>query len=135
MLTSGPVVILQMPEQLGADGVRTLLPELEPLLDGHRPRIVLDFSQVRRIDGAGIEMMLHVLEEAMKRDGDLKLSALSSEAEVILEIMRVARVFEVFSTSDEAVHSFNATPAEAVSQDAPWYTNVFGDLVALKQAS
>jgi anti-anti-sigma factor len=135
MLTSGPVVIMQMPEQLNFDGVRTFQQELEPLLECHRPRVVLDCSQVRHIDGAGVEMMLHCLEEAMKRDGDLKLAALTSEAEVILELMRVARVFEAFSTSDEAVRSFNAIPTEVVPQDAPWYGNVFGDLGALKQAS
>ena len=135
MLTSGPVVVMQLPEQLNLDGVQTFLPELEPLLECHRPRIVLDCSQVHYIDGAGVEMMLHCLEEAMKRDGDLKLASLSSEAEVILELMRVARVFEAFATSEEAVRSFNAVPTVAVPQDTPWVANVFGDLGALKQAS
>lgn len=79
--------------------------------------------------------MLHCLEEAMKRDGDLKLAALSHESEVVLELMRVARVFEAFATADEAVRSFNALPAEAVPQETPWCANVFGDLGALKQAS
>ena len=135
MLTSGPVVIMQMPEHLNAGGVRTFMQELEPLLETHRPRIVFDCSQVRYMDSAGVEMMLHCLEEAMKRDGDLKLASLSPESEVVLELMRVARVFEAFSTSDEAVRSFNALPAEGVSQSASWYTTIFGDMGALKQAS
>jgi anti-sigma B factor antagonist len=124
-----------MPEHLNLDGVRIFQQELAPLLEGHRPRIVLDCSQVRYIDSAGVEMMLHCLEEAMKRDGDLKLAALSRESEVVLELMRVARVFEVFATSDEAVRSFNAVPAETIPQDVPWYANVFGELGILKQAS
>jgi anti-anti-sigma factor len=135
MLTSRPVVIMQMPEQFNFDGAQTFRQELEPLLECHRPRIVIDCSQVQSIDGAGVEMMLRCLEEAMKRDGDVKLAALSSEAEVILELMRVARVFETFSTTDEAVRSFNAIPVESVPQDVPWYSNVFGGLDALKQAS
>lgn len=135
MSTSVPVVVMQMPEQLNLDGVHSFLPELEPLLECHRPRIVLDCSQVRYIDSAGVEMMLHCLEEAMKRDGDLKLAALSTESQVILELMRVARVFEVFATSDDAVRSFNAIPAEGVPQDVPWYANVFGDMGPVKQAS
>jgi len=135
MSTSGPVVIMQMPEQLNLNGVRSFMQELAPLIDCHRPRIVLDCSQVRYIDSSGVEMMLDCLEEAMKRDGDLKLAALSPESEVILELMRVARVFEAFATSDEAVRSFNAVPADAVPKDVPWYANVFGELGALKQAS
>src|SRR5580704_5704666 len=135
MLTSGPIVVMQLPEQLNAREVRTFMQELEPLLDSHRPRIVFDCSQVRYMDGAGVEMMLHCLEEAMKRDGDLKLAALSPESEVVLELMRVARVFEAFASSDEAVRSFHAIPADAVPQETPWCANVFGELGALKQAS
>ena len=136
MLISGPVVVMQMPEQLNSEAARTFLQDMEPLLEIHRPRIVFDCSQVRYMDSAGVEMMLHCLEEAMKRDGDLKLAALSPESEVILELMRVARVFEAFATSDEAVRSFSgAVPAEGVVQDAPWYANLFGDMGAVKQAS
>jgi anti-anti-sigma factor len=135
MLTSGPVVIMQLPEELNVKQVQAFMHEMEPLLESNRPRIVLECSQVRSMDSAGVEMLLRCLEEVLKRDGDLKLAALSAEAEVILEIMRVARVFEIFATSDEAVRSFNAIPAEAIPQDAPWYANLFGDLGAVKQAS
>lgn len=135
MLTSGPVVVMQVPEQLNIGEARSFMQEIGPLLESNRPRIVLDCSQVRSLDSAGVEMLLQCLEEALKRDGDLKLAALSPEAEVILELMRVARVFETFPTSDDAVRSFNAIPADTVSQDAPWYSSVFGDLGALKQAS
>ena len=93
MLTSGPVVVMQVPEQLNGESVRDFMQELGPLLESHRPRIVLECSQVRCMDSAGVEMLLQCLEEALKRDGDLKLAALSPESEVILELMRVARVF------------------------------------------
>jgi len=135
MLTSGPVIVMQVPEQLNAAEVRNFMQELGPLLESNRPRIVLECSQVRSLDSAGVEMLLHCLEEALKRDGDLKLAALSTEAYVILELMRVARVFEAFQTSEEAVRSFTTVPADAVGQPTPWYATVFGDLAALKQAS
>src|ERR1700757_2211747 len=135
MLTSGPVVVMQVPEILNVKEVANFMEELGPLLESNRPRVVLDCSQVRSMESAGVEMLLRCLEEALKRDGDLKLAALSPEAEVILELMRVARVFETYPTSEDAVRSFNAIPADAVPQDAPWYSSVFGDLGALKQAS
>lgn len=135
MLTSGPVVVMQVPEQLNAGEAHSFLQELGPLLESNRPRIVLDCSLVRSIDSAGVEMLLQSLEETLKRDGDLKLAALSPEAEVLLELMRVARVFETFATSDDAVRSFNVVSVEAIPQDAPWYTTMFGDMAALKEAS
>jgi len=134
MLTSGPVIVIQVPEQLHAAEVCNFMPELGPLLESNRPRIVLDCSQVRSIDSAGVEMLLHCLEEALKRDGDLKLAALSPQADVILELMRVARVFEAFPTSEEAVRSFTTVLADAVGHPAAWHPTVFGELGVVKQA-
>ena len=125
---------MQLPEELNALNAKSFLQELDPLLESHRPRIVLDCSQVHSMDSAGVEMLLHCLEEAMKRDGDLKLCAVSPKSEVILEFMRVDRVFEVFQTSEDAVRSFAAAP-EVIPQDAPWYAGVLGEPVILKQAS
>src|SRR4249920_3869600 len=125
MLTSGPVIIMQLPEELNVREVQAFMREMGPLLESNRPRIVLDCSQVRSMESAGVEMLLHCLEDVLKRDGDLKLAALSAEAEVILELMRVARVFETFPTCEEAVRSFNVIPADAVPQDSPWYSNEF----------
>jgi anti-sigma B factor antagonist len=135
MLINRPVIVMQLPEQLVAEGAGKFLQELGPLLEVNRPRIVLDCSQVRNIDSNGVEMLLHCVEESMKRDGDLKLACVSPESRVILELMRVDRVFEMFESSEEAVRSFNVLPLESVAQDAPWYQAVFGDLGPLKQAS
>src|SRR5215472_4217117 len=116
MFVSRPVVVMQLPECLNSESSRELLQEVEPLLEVHRPRVVFDCSLVRSMDGAGVETLLHCLEEAMKRDGDVKLCALSPEAAVMLELMRADRVFEVAETSEESVRSFNAIPADAVPE-------------------
>ena len=134
MLTSGPVVVVQVPEVLNAIEVQSFMQEMGPLLESNRPRVVFDCSQVRSMESAGVEMLLLCLEEVLKRDGDLKLAALSPEADVILELMRVARVFETFQTCEEAVRSFSAIPADAVPRNHPWYASVFHELGALKQA-
>jgi anti-sigma B factor antagonist len=135
MLTSGPVVVMQVPEELNVGAVNKFMLDVKPLLETNRPRMVLDCSQIRTIDSAGVETLLQCLEEALKRDGDLKLASLSPQSEVILELMRVARVFETFETCDLAVRSFSALPVDPTPQDAPWYTTVFGELDTLKQAS
>lgn len=69
MLITKPVVIMELPEALNRETAQKFLLELHPLLESHRPRIVLDCSHVHYIDGSGVEMLLQCLEEAMKRDG------------------------------------------------------------------
>ena len=136
MSTSGPVIVMQLPEQLKRQEVGPFLEELQPLLESDRPRLVLDCSQVRHMDSAGVEMLLQCMQETMKRDGDLKLAAISPESAVILELMRVDRLFEIFNTPDEAVQSFQGIPAAVTTpQTAPWYSGAYGALGDLEAAS
>ncbi len=106
MTTPRPVVVKQLPAQLKLGHVQEFLREVTPLITAHRPCLVFDFSQVTQIDSAGVDMLLHCMEQAMKRNGDLKLAAVPPASAVILELTRVDRLFEVFETSSEAVDSF-----------------------------
>ncbi len=134
MSSKGPVIIMELPEQLKQGQVKTFMRELQPLLDEARPCIVLDCSKIQDIDSAGVEMLLQCLELAMKRDGDLKLAAVSPASAIILELMRVDRLFEVFDTPEEATRSFqNFTPV-STPQSQPWYATGYG-LAGLKTAN
>ena len=135
MNISGPVLVIQLPEEMTQSGAKTFIEEMKLLLDTDRPRIVLDCSETRNIDSAGVEWLLYCMEEAMKRNGDLKLAAISPQAEIILELMRVDRLFEVFSTTDAATRSFQAVPTLVPTETQPWYSAVYGPLGELKTAS
>jgi anti-anti-sigma factor len=134
MSSKGPVIIMELPEQLKQGEVKTFMRELQPLLDTSRPCVVLDCSKIQDIDSAGVEMLLECLEMAMKRDGDLKLAAVSPASAIILELMRVDRLFEVFDTAEEATHSFQVFAPAVAPQSQPWYSAGYG-LADLKTAN
>ena len=114
-----PVIVQQLPEKLTRGQVPTFLQEVEPFLHSERPRIVFDFSQVAQVDSAGIEMLLNCMEEALKRNGDLKLAAVPPEAAVVLELTGVDRLFEIFDNPADAAESFHRFPAHAFQQTSP----------------
>jgi anti-sigma B factor antagonist len=106
MIASRNIIIKELPERLHLRGAQELCRELEPMLKADRPSIVFDFSRVRVMDGAGVEMLIDCLDKVMKRDGDIKLAAVPRELYVILELTRVDRMFEIFDTTEAAVQSF-----------------------------
>jgi len=134
MYNRGPVIVMELPETLNHAEGEKFVSELQPLLEVHRPRIVLDCSQVQHMDSAGIETLLYCMQEAMKRDGDLKLAAISPASATIMELMRVDRLFEVFETADEAARSFQAGTMAEAPESLPWYSSRLG-LAGLKIAS
>jgi anti-anti-sigma regulatory factor len=80
--------------------------ELESRMNIDRPCVVIDCSKVHQMDRFAMHLLLCCLEEAIKRDGDVKLANLSADALDALKMMRVDRLFEIYATESEAVNSF-----------------------------
>ncbi len=117
METGRPVVVKRMPERVNQKQARLFLNDVQPFLKSDRPQLVFDLSQVKQLDSAGVEMLLHCVGEVMKRDGDLKLASLSSEAAVVLELTRTDRLFEIYDNSTEAARSFSHFLPNALRQN------------------
>jgi anti-sigma B factor antagonist len=115
-IMSRPVVVKRVPERVNSRTAREFLRDVQPFLTTDRPQLVFDLSQVRRLDAGGVEMLLRCMSEAHKRDGDLKLAALSSEAAIVLELTRAERLFEIYETSSDAVRSFSGFLPNAMRQ-------------------
>jgi len=109
------VTILAVPEKVAASEEKNFLHMLHQNLETDRPRLVLDCSAVRRIDNAVLHLLLSSLEEAMKRNGDVRLAALDPSNRAALAAAGAARLFEIFPTSAEAVQSYRERGAEVVT--------------------
>jgi anti-anti-sigma regulatory factor len=105
------VTVKQLPEQLGVKQGRVFFREVVSSMNVDRPCIVLDCSHVHQLEGSVVHLLLCCLEEAMKRNGDVKLAAIPP-AEATPEI---TRLFEIFDTTADAVKSFRL-PIEAASE-------------------
>jgi anti-sigma B factor antagonist len=116
MTTRRPVTVKQLPERVGLRQAQELVRELEPFLKHDHPCVVFDFAGVRHLDSAGIEMLLRCMEEAMKRNGDIKLAAIPPPIAVILKLTRVDCLFEIFPNASDAVESYYRFPVHAFQQ-------------------
>ena len=104
------MAVKQLPEKFSVEQGRVFFRDVEACLKADRPRLVLDCSKVRQLDSAGIQVLLHCLEEALKRNGDVKLAAVPRAAAVILELTKVDSLFEAFDNTADAVNSFYQFP-------------------------
>jgi anti-sigma B factor antagonist len=120
MGTSRPVIVKRMPDRINLQQAREFQREVQPFLRSDRPQLVFDFSAVRRMDAAGVDMLLECMSEVMKHDGDLKLAALSPQAAVVLELTRADRLFEIYDTVSDAVRSFSGFLPNAMRKYAEW---------------
>ena len=123
-IVTSPVVVRLFPEKLSSDQAPAFFRQMQELLNSVQPRIVLNFAEVRELGAAGVQVLLQCLEEAMKRNGDVKLAAVSSAPSVVLEGMGVDHLFEIFESADDAVLSFQyLADCQPDPVPAPGYTN------------
>jgi anti-anti-sigma regulatory factor len=99
-------MIEQLPRAMNGKQSSLLFRELKGQMSVERPCMVLDCSAVSQMGGSYLNLLLGCLEEAMKRNGDVKLSALPEQAKVALRLNGGHRLFEIFATNAEAVSSF-----------------------------
>lgn len=78
------IQLRKLPDDLRGRRSRDFLSEIQSSMNGGRPRIVLDGSDLRELDRSAILLILCCLEEAMKCNGDVKLAALPLDSEEIL---------------------------------------------------
>lgn len=102
-----PVAVMQFPELSKKREVRNFAREVERCMDVTRPFVVLDCSNVCHLDKAVVHLLLGCLEEAMKRNGDVKLVGVPLTAEAVLGSTGANRLFEIFDTTADAVNSFH----------------------------
>ena len=68
-------------------------------------KVVLDLEKLVNIDSYGLDALLAVAQYAAEIDSDIKLAQVSADMRIVLDITRVYRVFEIYSTVEEAVAS------------------------------
>jgi anti-anti-sigma factor len=112
------VAVRQLPETLNSRQARLFFNDLESHMNVDRPLIVLDCSKVRKMDSSAVHLLLCCLEEAMKRNGDVKLASLPPGSAEIVGLSRIDRLFEVFGTIAEAVNSFRRIPVDTAHASA-----------------
>ena len=101
------VAVKQLPETFDAQQGRRFFSELESSMNVDRPSLVLDCSRVRLMDTSAVHLLLCCLEEAMKRNGDVKLAGLSDTSIEVLDRTGVLNLFECYNSTTEAVRSFH----------------------------
>ncbi len=110
--TQRTVVVEEVPERCDARREREFVGELEKRVAALvRPAVVLDCSRVRQADTALVHLLLSCLEEALKRNGDVRLAGIRAEVLPALEAAGVGRLFRLFPSNAEAVESFGRLAA------------------------
>lgn len=102
----GAVTVLRPDGPLRVDAIDSLQQQLQPLLCGGVPYVVIDMSETPLIDGAGLEWILKLDETCCRRGGCLRLCNVGELCQDILRITAVGASVLQFQDLTLALGSF-----------------------------
>jgi len=69
------------------------------------PRLVVNMREVQYIDSSGIASLVEVLKEARNTKKRLVLFGLNAAAQEVLQLTRLAKIFDIRETEEEALQA------------------------------
>ena len=104
----GDVTILRLKGRLELDdGDIVLRNHVDRLVGQGHVNVVLDMTDVTRMDSAGIGMLVGKYMTVKNRGGTLRLLHLTDRTSRLLHVTRLETVFEIFEQEDAAIGAFH----------------------------
>ena len=103
----GGIIVLAMRGRitLGRE-TETLRSKIKELIDAGCRRLILDLGEVTYVDSVGLSTLVASWTSMRKQGGDLKLVHLPQGVHQLLQITRLATVFEIHNSLESALQGF-----------------------------
>ena len=107
IVEQGEIVKIEVQEErMDAHNSGDLKEQMLQLFDEGKCNLIIDLTTVRFVDSSGLGALVSGFKNASARDGNLKLCCLQPQVRSMFELTRLHRVFEIFTSVEEAMESF-----------------------------
>lgn len=107
IVEQGDIVKIEIQEErMDAHNSGDLKEQMLQLFDEGKCNLIIDLSGVRFVDSSGLGALVSGFKNASAREGSLKLCSLQPQVRSMFELTRLHRVFEIFSSVEEALESY-----------------------------
>lgn len=105
---SNGVSVLSLNGRLDLASGAGLKDEIKALMDKEQNMIHFNLAEVDFINSSGLGVLVSIMKEIRVNKGRLTLSNLASYVQEIFEITQLSHIFEIFTTEEEALNSYQS---------------------------
>jgi anti-sigma B factor antagonist len=100
------ITIFALEGRVDSEGAVDLDLALQAATSEGKHKMVLDMSQVRYINSAGLRTLADILTQNKANNGDLKLINLNPKVQRVFQIIGFDKFFTIYPTVEDALASF-----------------------------
>lgn len=97
------ISLVQLPQEIMASNANEVSQALKLIIDKGHIHLILDLRALYHIDSNGLGVLIEAYEHLSKKDGNLILLSPSSHVQVMIELTRLHRVFEIYQDKGSAI--------------------------------
>jgi anti-sigma B factor antagonist len=109
--SAGGVVIVSLSGRMVLGEETKMVTHILRELISDRPQVVLDLNGLRAVDPSGIGALLSLYTSAAHAGGRVRLARPSSKLAAMLSSTKLASIFPIYDSAEEAVAAFTPAPA------------------------
>jgi anti-sigma B factor antagonist len=102
----GNITVLGLKGRLDMATGSALKEQMKKLFEKDKTSIHLNLNDVEFINSSGLGALVSIMKEIRLRKGRLTLSNLANYVREIFEITQLSHIFEIYSTEEEALNSY-----------------------------
>ncbi|MBL7959144.1 STAS domain-containing protein [bacterium] len=87
--------------------IEMLQAAVRELLDDNVDKIVVDLSKIKRINSSGLGSLISLYTAAHNKNGVLKIGGYNEFVKNVLNITKLAEVFEIHPSQEDCIKSFS----------------------------
>jgi anti-sigma B factor antagonist len=106
--TDRDVLILSADGGIDSVSAEELVSDLETLVAAGARKLIVDCSRLGFISSYGIAVLVRLHKKLAERGGDVKLAALESRVARLIALVGLERVFQIYTTVDDARNAFRS---------------------------
>ncbi|MGH9528711.1 MAG: STAS domain-containing protein [Terriglobales bacterium] len=112
-MENSSALLIRLSERFNREEALLLSGELRHSLALDRPCMIVDFSNVKQMDTAGLDMILDIMVKVARQDGAVQIGNASAEAATILELTGMDRVLNMFPRIPDDTATVQLVPGRA----------------------
>jgi len=96
------VAVLRLDGRLNMVAAPRLKEAVDQVVEGGRPRVVVDMAEVTFMDSSGLGALIAGLKKARQRNGDLRISGMNDQVATVLRLTNLDRVLRAHPSVEAA---------------------------------
>jgi anti-sigma B factor antagonist len=105
--TDGKIAILELVGRFDAFEVPPVKEWLKNVSTAPPAQVVVNLSQIHFIDSSGLSSLVQGMKHCRQHEGNLHLCGMQQPVQIIFELTRLDKAFDIFAGEDEAISAFS----------------------------